>query len=193
VNTSTLRRAGRLARRSAAAATVAALVMASPASASVAFDPATGTGTIDKNVIQQAFGWNNTTFQQNASGISFRYEQTVIAYVDCTKEVQKQTMAKSWVFEQAISDDLVLDAKTAKGGRQQVVGFSLNGFAGAQRVAGDAPKCPGGWEQDGEVYFTAPATADGDDVISTASAALPGGVLLVVNDQTVVTLFEGQS
>jgi hypothetical protein len=185
----TTRRLFRTASRLVATATVAAAVaLAAPASASVMFDPSTGTGSIDKRLIQEAFGWNNATLQDRASGVTFRYEQAVIAYVDCTKEVQKRTMSKSWIFEQSVTDELIVESKATKGGRQQVVGFNLSGFAGSPRAFGDAPACPGGWEQEGEIYFSAPELDEVRDSGANVSESPSLGLLVAVSNDVQVAI-----
>jgi len=47
------------------------MVAAGIAVASVSFDPATGTGYVDKTDVQAAFGWKEGTFQANARRLGF--------------------------------------------------------------------------------------------------------------------------
>lgn len=64
------------------AATAAAL-FSTTASAAVIYDPASG-GTIGKGDVQDAFGWNNTAFQQDIRNLQFSYEKTSEFEGKCT-------------------------------------------------------------------------------------------------------------
>ncbi|MEU0217673.1 hypothetical protein ABZ281_22310 [Streptomyces sp. NPDC006265] len=59
-----------------AATAAAVLVVAGPAAASVALDPATGTGFVGKGDVQTSFAWNNKQLQTNSDGVSFTYATT---------------------------------------------------------------------------------------------------------------------
>ena len=57
----------------AVAAMALAMAVAGTASASVTFDPTTGTGFVGKGDIQTPFNWNDSKLQTYASGVTFKY------------------------------------------------------------------------------------------------------------------------
>jgi hypothetical protein len=65
------------------AAVAATALLSTPASAAVIYDPASG-GTIGKGDVQDAFGWNNTAFQQDIRNLQFSYEKTSEFEGKCT-------------------------------------------------------------------------------------------------------------
>ena len=52
------------------------VLIAGPAAASVVFDPATGTGFVEKADLQRALGWTGAVLQRNAPGVSFAVTST---------------------------------------------------------------------------------------------------------------------
>jgi opacity protein-like surface antigen len=71
------------------AAVAATALLSAPASAAVIYDPASG-GTIGKGDVQDAFGWNNTAFQQDIRALQFSYEKTSEYEGKCTAHWQTQ-------------------------------------------------------------------------------------------------------
>jgi hypothetical protein len=65
------------------AAAVVALTFATAASATVTFDPNSGTGFVGKGDVQTAFGWNNAQAQANLSSITFSYKSGGTFDVTC--------------------------------------------------------------------------------------------------------------
>jgi hypothetical protein len=62
----------RLSQLAVAGATIAAgIAFASPASASVTYDPGTKTGFVDKNDVAKAFGWSDAVLASRASDVVF--------------------------------------------------------------------------------------------------------------------------
>ncbi|WP_223592466.1 hypothetical protein [Neobacillus bataviensis] len=101
------------------------------ASASVAFDSATGTGFVGKGDVQLAFGWNNAALQKNASGLTFTYEAqdtyTVTEYwEDLTGGKQPKIVTHEITIPKhvSVSADVAFDARKAN----QINGFNLNNF-----------------------------------------------------------------
>jgi hypothetical protein len=63
--------------------TIAMLALSGSASASVSFDPTTGTGFVGKADVKKAFGWSNTELQDNASQVFFEYDEQWVYSVTC--------------------------------------------------------------------------------------------------------------
>lgn len=123
----------------AATAFAATLALATPATAAVTFDSATGTGFVGKGDVQTAFTWNNQQLQGNASGLSFTYESEATYEAECTwttgegKKGQK-THTVSQKKKTSVESAVTHDARV----KNQITGFKLNGF-GATTVTGTVP------------------------------------------------------
>jgi hypothetical protein len=63
--------------------TIALVAVPGSASASVSFDPTTGTGFVGKVDVKKAFGWSNTELQENASQVFFEYDEQWVFSVTC--------------------------------------------------------------------------------------------------------------
>ena len=74
--------------RRIASTTVAALLAAAAAWASVTFDPVTGAGFVGKGDVQSAFGWNNAQAQANIPSITFFVRVTQQRTQTCQTEPQ---------------------------------------------------------------------------------------------------------
>jgi hypothetical protein len=138
----------------AAAVFTASLALASPASAAVTFNPATGAGFVGKGDVQLAFNWNNANLQKNASGVSFNYASTDSYEATCTwttgegtrgEKVHNVDHNKSTSVSSAIS----YDARV----RNQITGFNLTGLGTTTTTGGEVPvvggTCPGNPGTDG--------------------------------------------
>ena len=128
-------------------AAAAVFALSSPASASVTFDPATGTGFVGKGDVQLAFGWNNAVLQANAKGVAFSYQQSETYDAVCTWVTGEGTKGEkthnvSHSTATALNSEVAYDVRTHK----QVDGFLLKGF-GATVETGTVPlvggSCPG--------------------------------------------------
>lgn len=132
----------------AATTFAAALALATPASAAVTFDSATGTGFVGKGDIQLAFGWNNSQLQNHANGVSFA-------------AISETVSEQSWVCTNTKNENIQERERTtttstsgmvsgiARDGKKQVTGFNLLGYAAVTSTSTtDGPKlnsCPTGW------------------------------------------------
>ncbi len=89
---------GRLARAASIVTfgLIAVLVTAAPAAATSTFDPATGTGYVDKADVQQAFGWKDQVFQANVRKVTFHAEQVVSWSWDCQGSTLTADAPTSW-------------------------------------------------------------------------------------------------
>jgi hypothetical protein len=117
----------------------AALVAASPALAAVSFDPATGTGHVDKADVEAAFGWREATFQANARKLSFHLESSASWTWDCTIDGQVVTIVSDQQASRAVGD-----VATGTGRHGGVSGFDLTGFAAASGAPTNPASCPSG-------------------------------------------------
>ena len=136
----------------------AALVFATAiASASVLFEPVTGTGFVGKGDVQLLFGWNNKQLQDNASGLTFTYKADEQYKYDCTFSVE---VGKDKVIEPrtqnrgkdtSVNGSVQYDARTQK----QITGFILTGLGNTTTTGGEVPvdggSCPGGPFNDGAI------------------------------------------
>jgi hypothetical protein len=61
----------------AGVALAGSVVFATAASASVRFDPDTGTGFIDKSDVEAPFGWSDAILQARAAGVSFMHSKGI--------------------------------------------------------------------------------------------------------------------
>lgn len=119
---------------------------AAPASASVTFDPATGTGFVGKGDVQLAFGWNNQTLQTNASGIAFSYNNVATYSATCTWVTGEGTRGEQThnvdiPRETSVNAEIAFE--TRKNNQSMITGFNLNGFGettteGTIPIVGDA-------------------------------------------------------
>lgn len=86
----------------------AAVALGAPAAASAAtLDPATGSGFVGKGEIQTAYGWNNTTLQKNASGVTFSSSQDAIQALS-----QSGTQAGTQVVTQSVLQEVSCTIET---------------------------------------------------------------------------------
>jgi hypothetical protein len=116
-------------------------MMASPASASVAFDSSTGTGFVGKGDIQVPLGWNNQALQKNAAGLSFTYDAAETYDAVCewdtvtggknSKVINHEVLRK---LHTSVSSAVAYDARV----KNQITGFTLKGL-GAVVIEGTAP------------------------------------------------------
>jgi hypothetical protein len=110
--------------------TVAVVIgLAGTASATVTFDPSTGTGFVGKGDVQLALGWNNPQLQANAAGVTFSYNATdtyaaVCTFVTGAGTRGEQTHNVSVPRHATINSAIQYDART----HRQIDGFNLTGF-----------------------------------------------------------------
>jgi hypothetical protein len=82
-------------------ALVASLALAGTASAAVTFNSSTGTGFVGKGDVQIAYGWNNTSLQKNATGVTFTSRQAATQALSSTA-TQAATQSGTQVGVQAL-------------------------------------------------------------------------------------------
>jgi len=122
----------------------ALLATTASALATVTFDPAEGTGYVDKADVQEAFGWKDQVFQANARKVSFHAVHVVSWTWDCQIDGELLT----FVSDEQSSRTVEVEALGTTAGRtvRSATGFDLTGFAGATPPAsgGDPTSCPSG-------------------------------------------------
>ena len=127
-------------------ALVAMLVAAGAVFAAVNFNSSTGTGFVGKGDVQLAFNWNNKQLQQNATSVTFSYEETGTYTFECQK-VNKDTGLPEGDVKtfknkvQSVESSLNGDPRQTKG-QNQFTGFILSGIQSTE-VTGEG--CPGGF------------------------------------------------
>lgn len=107
--------------------------------ASVTFDATTGLGFVGKGDVQLAFGWNNATLQNNASGVTFSYDVVDTYEVTAewtTSEGKKgvKTHTITVIRQVSVSASVLSSARVHK----QVDGFYLLGL-GTETSSGTVP------------------------------------------------------
>ena len=105
----------------ASLAVLATLVVAGVGSATT-FDLSAGTGFVSKGDVQDAFAWNDATFQQHASSVHFTYAAGWSWAVVCTGTSGSQT------YFQAGGISANVDAEARTNPKGKVTGFDLVGF-----------------------------------------------------------------
>ena len=121
-------------RRSIVGGLIAVFVLAfaGVASASVTFDPATGTGFVGKGDVQLALGLNNAQLQQQAGSLAFTYNasSTVVTEVSwiCTNDRNENLQQRERTTTTESSTVGVVNAVARV--RNQITGFNLNGYVG---------------------------------------------------------------
>jgi hypothetical protein len=153
---------------------VAALVLATSASATVTFDPSTGTGFVGKGDVQTAFGWNNQIAQAQANNVSFEYDATKT--YDVTIEFDTGGVHNTTHHTVTQSKDTMVSASVAYSARQspnQYTGWNLTGL-GTTTTTGDSIPSVGDSCSNGDL-----GTCQVTDVELTSSS---GG--LYVSDST---------
>jgi hypothetical protein len=116
------------------------------ASAAIVFDPETGTGFVGKGDVQRAYGWNNRQLQDNASGLTFTYEDEVEMMVPCMKENSAQILYHTFKRERGVNAQIAYEAR--RNGQGSITGFHLTGMSGSGSIQMENRGCPGGWEPD---------------------------------------------
>ncbi len=125
-------------------AAVIVLFTASAAYATVTFDPSTGTGFVGKGDIQEFFGWNNKTFQNNANGVTFSFFSTDTYRATCTwvtdeGTAEEQTHDIDRLTSTLVERNIVRESRmNSKGKQGDITGFKLTGF-GSQTTTGNVP------------------------------------------------------
>jgi hypothetical protein len=111
---------------------VAFAAAAATAFAAVTFDPVTGTGFVGKGDVQLAFGWNNKQLQNNATGVTFAYENVTKYSATCFAENSAgKPIEKPVKTKMKIAGDPNGDPRQVKG-QNQFTGFILSGFDGGE-------------------------------------------------------------
>jgi hypothetical protein len=112
-----------------------------------------GRGFVGKGDIQNAFGWDNATLQENADSVLFRFVDQETIEWQCVKtvttggpnpEIKIITQVKESI--QGINAAIAYDARKNKKG--QITGFVLEGFEddAVELDADDLGKCPESFE-----------------------------------------------
>lgn len=162
-----------------AAACAGLLALATPALATVTFDPATGTGFVGKGDVQTVFTWTNKALQENAPTVDFRVNSVAETSWTCTKTVIQGNDEVREIVQQrsttTTTQGLVTTVarENSKGKDGAVSGFYLKGYEGSPVLGTDGPE-PGSCPSDpsGFVYD--------DNAVTTTS----GGGLQVTRDGT---------
>ncbi len=155
-------------RFAAASAVFAGLMaLATPAMASVTFDPATGTGFVGKGDVQTVFTWSNKALQDNAATVDFRVNSVTETNWTCTKIVVLGTDELKEIVQQRSTTTTTKGLVTtvardnSKGKDGPVTGFYLKGYEGTPVLGTDGPEegsCPA--DPSGFVY-----DGRGDDAV----------------------------
>ncbi|MDR7082657.1 hypothetical protein J2X01_001946 [Arthrobacter ginsengisoli] len=162
-----------------ATAFAASLALASPAAASVTFDPATGTGFVGKGDVQTVFEWSNKTLQTHASTVDFRVNSVNETTWTCTKTLTTGNgQTKEIVQERRTTTSVqglvaTVPRSNSNGKDGPVTGFSLQGYEGTATL-----------ETDGPAVGTCPAAPSGFVYDQNAQTAGSGGGLEVTYDGT---------
>ncbi|MDQ0730294.1 hypothetical protein [Arthrobacter sp. B1I2] len=153
--------------------------LASPAVATVTFDPATGAGFVGKGDVQLVYGWNNKALQDKAGAVDFRVNSSSETSWTCTKVVVQGNDETRDVVQQRNSSITFQGLVTtvardnSKGKDGPVTGFYLQGYENGATVETSGPavgSCPA--DPSGFVYD--------DNAVTTGS----GGGLEVSADGT---------
>ena len=118
------------------------MVAAGIAVASVSFDPATGTGYVDKTDVQAAFGWKEGTFQANARRLGF-HAATFTAWTwECVISGESVTVTADLESSWVVASEMV----STPGQRRSASGFNLTGLGAQLSSTSDAnpASCPDG-------------------------------------------------
>lgn len=99
-----------------------AMFFAAAVASATTFDPTAGNGFVSKGDIQDAFGWNDATFQEQASTVGFTYIAAWTWTVVCSGASGSQTYLQGDGLSAAVESQ----ARTNPKGR--VTGFDLLGF-----------------------------------------------------------------
>jgi hypothetical protein len=123
----------------ATGAATALLFTAGAASATVTFDPGSGTGFVGKGDVQTAYGWNNQTLQANAGGLTFAYDATDSYAAVCTWTTGTGTRGErthniSLNRETSVNSAIAYNARV----HNQIDGFNLTGL-GTTTTTGTLP------------------------------------------------------
>jgi hypothetical protein len=122
---------------------------ATTASASVTFDPLSGTGFVGKGDVQLTFGWNNAVLQRNVDGIEFRSSRTVTIDITWTCDQNAGDATQERQRTRTTTRQRLLDSTGRL--RTQITGFNLLGYAPVEPtvvtdVEGPFPgSCPFGY------------------------------------------------
>jgi hypothetical protein len=142
------------------------MALASPAMASVTFDPATGTGFVGKGDVQLLFSWNNKVLQDSASTVDFRVNSVSVTAWTCTKVViQGNNEDREIVQQRSTTTSLqglvtTVARDNSKGKDGPVTGFYLKGYEGGAvsttdgPAAGSCPADPSGFVYDNNAVTT---------------------------------------
>jgi hypothetical protein len=115
------------------AALASAVFIASPANATVTFDPGTGIGFVGKGDVQFAFGWNNAQMQARHLGVTFAVDESVSYDVTCewttvTGGKNSKTITHTVTNHRDVSSNAAVDSQSRRTG--QYTGWHLLGYSG---------------------------------------------------------------
>jgi hypothetical protein len=159
-------------------AVVGVLLAGAVASATVTFDPTSGTGFVGKGDVQLVFGWNNAQLQANAGNIEFQYSAGSVTESSWTcsrpHPTQERDIVQSRNRTVTSSVQGLIDSMARE--RNQVTGFILNGWQGEPTVVE---------ETEGPALNSCPAEPSGftyDEGSTQTTTTNLGGGLQVSND-----------
>lgn len=144
-----------------------AAISAVAAFASVTFDPSTGTGFVGKGDVQLAFGWNNKGLQDNATAVTFTYDNTESYQYTCQWFTGPNNTEHTVSHTTATGINAALDGDPRKTkGQQQFTGFILSGWVGNPNESGDpvpvvGDPCPGNQGNDSQIIAVTPLGSSG--------------------------------
>ena len=118
------------------------MVAAGIAVASVSFDPATGTGYVDKTDVQAAFSWKEGTFQANVRRVGFHAATFTSWTWECVIAGESVTVTADLESSWVVASEVV----STPGQRRSVSGFNLTGLGAQLTSTSDAnpASCPDG-------------------------------------------------
>jgi hypothetical protein len=110
--------------------------------ASVSFDPATGTGYVDKADVQAAFGWKEGTFQANVRRVGFHAATYTSWTWDCVIGGESVSVTADLESSWVVASEVV----STPGQRRSASGFNLTGLGAQLSSTSDAnpASCPDG-------------------------------------------------
>ncbi len=154
------------------------MLAASPANASVTFDPLTGTGFVGKGDVQLVYGWNNAQLQSNASGVTFSFSQHDRYDVEC-----EWTTTTGGPNPREILHDITVTSNTRvnssiayearKNSQGQITGFNLTGL-GTTTTSGTTPVVGG----------TCPGASSVGTIVDVYLVSSDGGLTVTYNGNT---------
>lgn len=162
---------------------MAGLVLAGSASATVTFDPGSGTGFVGKGDVQTAFAWNNATAQAQVNNVSFSYDAA--STYDVTIEFDTGGVHNTTHHIVTQDKSTTVSASVASDPRHtgQYTGWNLTGL-GTTTTTGDTipsagDSCPNG--DLGTCHVTDVTQTGSTGGLYVSDAALSLGPILLIS------------